>query len=457
VSWWREGVLYQVYPRSFSDSDGDGAGDLPGIIDRLDHLAWLGVSGIWLNPTFPSPNADWGYDVADDRLIAAAGERGMRVLLDLVPNHTSDQHPWFTEHPDYYTWAEGDAPPNNWVSIFDGGPAWTRHANGRWYLHLFLASQPDLNWWNPAVAEEFDAILRYWLDRGVAGFRIDVCQAIVKDRELRDDPGRSENQPEVHDVLKRWRRITDGYDDRLLVGETYVYELDQLIAYYGDGSDELHLGFNIPFIKAELDAARLSEVVAAVEGALPGEAWPVWTGSNHDAGRLATRWAAGDPARTRAALMMLLTLRGTPVLYYGDEIGLTDGPVTDLRDHAGGRDGCRTPMPWSPDAWRNPWLPLHAPTTVAAQRDDPGSTLHLVRDLIAARRDFASTGYAPLPAPDGVWAFARGDEHAVALNLGADPAAIPLEGSVVIGTRRERDDDAFDGRLAAAEGVLIRR
>ena len=210
-------------------------------------------------------------------------------------------------------------------------------------------TQPDLNWWNPAVGDEFDAILRFWLDRGVAGFRIDVCQAIVKDRELRDDPGRSENQPEVHDVMRRWRAVADEYDEAMLVGETYVYDLDALVRYYGNGSDELHLGFNIPFLKAPLEAEPMRAIVEYMERELPDRAWPVWTGSNHDAGRLATRWAEGDPDRARCALVLLLTLRGTPFLYYGDELGLTDGPVTDLRDKAGGRDGCRTPMPWDAD------------------------------------------------------------------------------------------------------------
>ncbi len=479
--WWREGVLYQLYPRSFADSTGDGHGDLQGIIDRLDHLAWLGVTGVWLNPTFPSPNDDWGYDVSDytgvhpdfgtledmDRLLAAASERGIRVLLDLVPNHTSAAHPWFTEHPDYYTWTDT---PNNWVSIFDGGPAWTkmdwgpasagqgssdgpRHPmDGRSYLHLFLPSQPDLNWWNPAVPDAFDAILRFWLDRGVAGFRIDVCQAIVKDRELRDDPGHSEQQPEVHDVLKRWRRVAG--EDALLVGETYVYDLDRLAAYYGDGRDELDLGFNIPFVKSELAAAPMRAIVEAMEVKLPPSAWPVWTGSNHDAGRLATRWAEGNPARARVALVMLLTLRGTPFLYYGDELGLTDGDVTDLRDKAGGRDGGRTPMPWGDGAWSgDPWLPLHAPTTVAEQHEDPDSTLHLVRDLIAARRAFADAPYASLPTPDGVWAYARGN-HRVALNLGEAPVTIDLPGELLLSTDRARK--AWDGSLRGYEAVIVR-
>ena len=450
MTWWRDGVLYQLYPRSFADSDGDGTGDLRGVIDRLDHLAWLGVSGIWLNPTFPSPNDDWGYDVSDyrgvhpdlgtpedlDALIAAAGERGIRVLLDLVPNHTSIAHPWWTEHPDYYTWAQR---PNNWESIF-GGSAWKR-VGDRYYLHLFLETQPDLNWWNPAVADEFDAILRFWLDRGVAGFRIDVCQAIVKDRLLRDDPGHSAEQPEVHDVIRRWRRVVG---DALLVGETYVFDLDTLAAYYGDGSDELDLGFNIPFIRAPL--TELAPIVAATDARLPG--WPVWAGSNHDAGRLATRWAAGDEDRTRLALLMLLTLRGTPFLYMGDEIGLTDGPVTDLRDKADGRDGCRTPMPWGDGTWGDDaWLPLHAPTTVAEQRDDPDSILHLVRELIAVRREFVHEPYEAVS--DGpVWIYRRGP-FSVALNL-SDAACEMPPGEVVLSTR------PLDTELGPWQGVLLR-
>ena len=402
ASWWRDGVLYQIYPRSFADSDGDGIGDLRGIVGRLDHLQWLGIDGIWLNPTMPSPNDDWGYDVADytgvhpelgtledlDALIAAAGERGMRVLLDLVPNHTSDRHAWFVDalsgrdarHRDYYVWADPGpegGPPNNWESNF-GGSAWQLHEpTGQYYLNNFLPSQPDLNWWNDEVRDAFDEILRFWYDRGVAGFRIDVCHAIIKDRELRDDPAVtpddhpevrkrglkqvfSMNRPEVHDVLRRWRTLSDGFDPaRVLVGETYVLDLDTLIPYYGNGEDELNLAFNFLFVHAPLDAAELREIVEGVEEKLPEGAWPVYTGSNHDAGRLATRWAADDPRRARAALTMLLGLRGTPFLYYGDELGLPEVPIdfeTALDpvarrtgDPSRNRDVCRTPMPWSDD------------------------------------------------------------------------------------------------------------
>jgi alpha-glucosidase len=513
--WWRDGVLYQIYPRSFQDSDGDGIGDLRGVTDRLDHLQWLGVDGIWLNPTFPSPNRDWGYDVADyygvhpelgtqddlDRLIAEARRRGIRVLLDLVPNHTSDQHPWFRERPELYVWS--DDPPNNWRSQF-GGPAWSRdEGSGRHYLHNFLPEQPDLDWWNEEVREEFDRILRHWFDRGVAGFRIDVCHAIVKDRELRDDPASTEadhpvyrekgwrpvfsmNRPEVHDVLRRWRRIADSHgppegERPILVGETYVLDLEDLLPFYGTGSDELHLAFNFLFVHAPFEAAALRAIVEQMEAQLPEAAWPVWTGSNHDAGRLATRWAGGGEARARAALLMLLTLRGTPFLYYGDEIGLPDVevPADRVRDPVGprtgdparGRDGCRTPMHWDdvPGAGFTgpgvePWLPVgDTARNVAAQREDPGSTLHLVRDLVALRRrdpDLRTGVYRTLPAPDGAWAYARGDGYAVALNLAADPLAVAgLEGTVAVGTDRARDGERVEGplRLAPGEAVLVAR
>jgi alpha-glucosidase len=524
-TWWRDGVLYQIYPRSFADSDGDGIGDLRGIMARLDHLEWLGVDGIWLNPTMPSPNDDWGYDVADytgvhpdlgtladlDALVVAAAERGIRVLLDLVPNHSSDRHAWFVdalsghdaEHRDFYVWADPAAdggPPNNWLSNF-GGSAWTLdEPSGQFYLHNFLPSQPDLNWWNDDVRDAFDDVLRFWYDRGIAGFRIDVCHAIVKDRELRDDPAVtpadhpalrkrggvkqvfSMNRPEVHDVLRRWRRLSDADDPRrVLVGETYVLELDQLIPFYGTGEDELNLAFNFLFVHAPLEAERLRTIVEAIEAKLPQGAWPVYTGSNHDAKRLATRWAEDDPRRARAALLMLLTLRGTPFLYYGDELGLPDVPSDPQQaldpvarrtgDPANNRDVCRTPMPWSdepgggfttPDA--TPWLAFGdlAACNVAAQREDRASTLHLVRDLIALRRatpDLTCGAYATLPAPAGAWAWARGDGHAVALNLAdADVVVEGMAGRIAIATDRDRDGEAVgDLALGPYEGAVVAR
>jgi alpha-glucosidase len=514
MSWWRHGVLYQIYPRSFADSNGDGVGDLRGIADRLDHLEWLGVDGIWLNPTMPSPNDDWGYDVSDycavhpelgtledlDALVAEAGRRGIRVLLDLVPNHTSDRHAWFQDaltgrdarYRDFYVWADpapGGGPPNNWLSNF-GGSAWTLdERSGQYFLNNFLPTQPDLNWWNEEVREAFDDVLRFWYARGIAGFRIDVCHAIVKDRELRDDPAAtpddhpkvrergtrqvfSMNRPEVHDVLKRWRRVSEP--DRILVGETYVLDVDQLIPYYGSGEDQLHLAFNFLFVHAALDAGELRSVVEAIEAKLPAGAWPVWTGSNHDAGRLATRWAEGDEARARAALLMLMTLRGTPFLYYGDEIALPDVPIDPARsldpvprrtgNPERGRDGFRTPMHWSREPGAGftadgarPWLPLgDLARNVEAQRDDPGSTLHLVRDLIALRRereDLRGGTYATLSAEP--WAFRRGEGTVVALNLSGAAAEAEPGGTVLIGTDRAREGTPFDGRLGPWEAVVV--
>jgi alpha-glucosidase len=512
-AWWREGVLYQVYPRSYQDSDGDGHGDLPGLIDRLDHLEWLGVDGIWLSPTFPSPNRDWGYDVADyrgvhpdfgtledmDRLIEEAGKRGIRVLLDLVPNHTSDQHAWFVEASssrdapkrDWYVWADGDEPPNNWQGAF-GGIAWTFHEpTGQWYLHNFLPGQPDLNWWNPEVRTAFEDILTYWFDRGVAGFRIDVAHSMIKDPELRDDPPagpgdhpreqerglrqiNSMNRPEGHEILQSWRALADARPEPhpILVGETFVYDFDRLIGFYGAGDDELHLAFNIPFAIAELDADELRGIVETMEARLPEAAWPVYMASNHDIRRLASHWAAGDEAKARVGLLILLTLRGTPFLYAGDEIALPDGEIpADRILDVGDRDPCRTPMPWepgpgggftTPDA--EPWLPMTDPDerNVADQRDDPGSTLRFTRDVIALRRAEAGlrTGaYETVDAPEGAWAWRRGDGLLVAVNLGDAPVTIDdVTGDVAVATDRARDGESVAGalELAPSQGVVVR-
>lgn len=521
--WWRRGVLYQVYPRSYSDADGDGNGDLAGLRARLDHLEWLGIDGIWLSPTMPSPNDDWGYDVADyrgvhpdfgtleelDALVADARSRGIAVLLDLVPNHTSDTHAWFVEartgrdaaHRDFYVWADpapDGGPPNNWISAF-GGDAWTYDEHsGQWYLHNFLPSQPDLNWWNERVREEFDGILRFWLDRGIAGFRIDVAHSIIKDAGLRDDPPAtaadhpeivarglkqvySMNRPELHEVLRRWRALADAHDPPgILVGESYVLELAQLVPFYGTGEDELHLAFNFLFVHEALAAPGMRAIVEGMEAALPAAAWPVWTGSNHDAGRLTTRWAGGDERKARIALMLLLGLRGTPFLYAGDEIAMPDGDVPEERerdpvaqrtgDRSQGRDGCRTPMQWAPGpgagftaAGVEPWLPIGDADTrnVADQREDPGSVLHLVRDLIALRRaepDLHLGCYATLPAPDGAWAWRRGERHVVALNLSDAPVVVDgVRGTVAVSADRGRDGERIDGSLELGgwDGVVV--
>ena len=512
--WWREAVLYQVYPRSFADSDGDGVGDLPGLIARLDHLAWLGVDAIWLNPTFPSPNADWGYDVGDycdvdpdlgtledlDRLVAAAGERGIRVLLDLVPNHTSDRHPWFVEsrsrrdgpRRSWYIWADPRAdgsPPNRLESAF-GGPAWTLdERTGQYYLHSFLPEQPDLDWLNGEVRAEFERILRFWLDRGIAGFRIDVVHKTVKPRGVRRDVAVSREDPtppadpdELHALLRRWRALVDASErPGVLLGETHVLDVAQMVAFYGTGEDELHLAFNFPFVYSRFDPKRLSRVVAATERAVPRTAWPVWTASNHDAGRLASRWCGGDERKVRCALLILLALRGTPVLYYGDEIGLpdVDVPRQRIRDPVGlrtrpekrGRDRCRTPMHWDSsagagftDPQAEPWLPLGdvASCNVADQRVDPRSTLSFCRDLIALRRSWPSlrsAPYAPLSSRGAVWAWRRGEDCVVAVNLGERASRLEVEpGTIAIHTSREREGERVDElRLAPWEGVVVRR
>ncbi|HVC71697.1 MAG TPA: alpha-amylase family glycosyl hydrolase [Acidimicrobiales bacterium] len=490
-AWWRTGLLYQVYVRSFADSNGDGVGDLRGLIDHLDHLSWLGVDGLWLSPVNPSPNADWGYDVADycavdpqygtladlDELVRSANGLGIQVLIDLVPNHTSDQHPWFIESKssktagrrDFYVWVDpkpDGSPPNNWVGCF-GGPAWTFDDTTRqYYLHNFLPEQPDLNWWCGDVRTAFEDIIRFWWDRGIAGFRIDVCNMIIKDARLRDNPPATEhdpfimqifgqrpeytsNQPEVHDVLKHWRRLAQAYDPpRVLLGETNVESLETLARFYGSGDDELSLSFNFPFLESPFQAGPLRAIVERTEELLPPGAWPVWTGSNHDVSRLATRWAAGEHRKVRMALLMLLTLRGTPVLYQGDEIGLTDGVLSheEILDPVGlrfwpayqGRDPERTPMPWSAganggftDPGSTPWLRMGDPTfgSVADQRGDPQSILQFVRAVVAFRRrspDLLSGDYRSLQSPDPVWAWRRGSSTVIALNLSANPAQLVL-------------------------------
>jgi alpha-glucosidase len=512
VAWWRDAVLYHVYVRSFADSDGDGVGDLRGLAARLDELAWLGVDVLWLSPVGRSPNADWGYDVCSydevdpelgtdgdlAGLIREADARGLKVLLDLVPNHTSDRHPWFSDpaRRDWYVWAPpgpDGGPPNNWKSIF-GGPAWAKdEASGRYYLHNFLESMPDLNWWNPEVHAAFEAILRRWFDLGVAGVRVDVAHGLYHDRQLRDNPparpGDGEtalrlgqfmahnlNQPEVLELYRDWRRLAAEYEpERLLLGETYVVDLDRLATFY-EGGDGLQLGMNFAFVHAAL--RELPDVVDETERTLPRDGWPVLVGSSHDHVRFPTRWAGGDEALARCALVALLTLRGTPILYQGDELLLeqVEVPRERLRDPVGvrfwpeqpGRDGSRTPIPWAPGPGHGftepgvePWLPFgeHEGGTWTEQREDPASALTLARDLLALRRrepDLRAGAYERLDAPDGVWAYRRGGGIVVALNLGAVPAELPLAGRIELSTTRSRDGARAERlSLGPGEGVVL--
>jgi alpha-glucosidase len=487
--WWRDGVLYQIYVRSFADANGDGHGDLPGIRSKLDYLEWLGIDVIWLTPIHPSPNADWGYDVSDfygvhpdygtlddlDGLVADAGERGMKVVLDLVPNHTSSEHPWFSDPSkrDWYVWADE---PNNWVSTF-GGSAWTKDSIvGRYYLHNFLPEQPDLNWWNEGVREEFAKTLRFWFDRGIAGFRIDVAHALVKDAQLRDNPVVGEakdrreervynmNRPEVHEIYRRWRTIARAYDpERLLLGETWVSDPAELAKYYGH-DDELHLPMNFPFTLADLGAAELREIVEAAEQTFPTGAWPVWCASNHDIVRFPTRWCSGDESKIRCALMLLFALRGTPILYYGDELGMEQVAISarEQRDRAHSRDGARTPMPWAPNADREWWI-RHGDLTrnVEDMRSDERSTLWLTKRLLELRRatpELRRGSYATVEGGVDVWAWRRGEGCVVAVNLSDRPTALrDVHGTIQLDTGLAREGENVAGtlKLAPWEGAFV--
>ncbi|TKD51680.1 alpha-amylase family glycosyl hydrolase [Sphingomonas baiyangensis] len=488
--WWHGAVLYQVYPRSFADANGDGIGDLAGITARLGYFVELGVDAIWISPIYPSPMADFGYDVADycdvdprfgsladfDALLARAHALGLRVLLDFVPNHSSDQHPWFVasrssrENPkrDWYIWRDpspGGGAPNNWISDF-GGPAWEYDAaTSQYYSHAFLKEQPDLNWRNPALRAAMIDAMRFWFDRGVDGFRIDVLWHMVKHAEFPDNPANpdfheglgemwrvlqthSTDQPEVHAIAAELRALADAYGERLLIGEIYL-PVERLMAYYGaPDAPGVHLPFNFQLIDAPWNARALARLIEGYERALPEGGWPNWVLGNHDRPRAATRF--GEP-QARVAAMLLLTLRGTPTIYYGDEIGMGDVAIPtdmvadprELRDPGKGlgRDRVRTPMAWdaSPAAGFStgaPWLPLHDdwPTrNVSAQRNDAASMWRLHRDLLSLRRRtpaLALGDWLPVASEGDVLAYERrlGDARVlVALNLGTAyaPFALP--------------------------------
>jgi alpha-glucosidase len=397
----------------------------------------------------PSPNVDWGYDVADyrgihadfgtladyDALVAGAHALGIEVWLDLVPNHTSDKHGWFTDRPEYYVWS-ADV-PNDWLSIFTQGSAWTYDARRkRYYLHQFAPQQPDLDWWNDDVRDEFDGILRFWFDRGVRGLRIDVAHGVVKDRELRDGVEHMRDRPEVHDVYARWQQVATAYDPKpTLMGETYV-PLDRIPAYY----EHLDLVQNFAFVRSEFTIGELRPIVEQAMSDLPARRQACWFGSNHDHSRMATRWAGGDEAKHRAALFLVLTLPGVAILFQGDELGLEDGVVPpervlDLADPP--RDPERTPFPWSRsgEEWPDPWLPLDTSRNAEDQEDDPGSLLNYTRELVRARKELGE-GYETLPAPEGVWAYRRGN-NVCALNMTASTrtfegtALAPWEGAIL--------------------------
>jgi alpha-glucosidase len=504
--WWQRGVVYQIYPRSFADATGDGIGDLRGIRARLDHLAWLGVDAVWLSPIYPSPMADFGYDVSDfcdvdptfgtladfDALLAEAHARGIRVLLDWVPHHTSDRHPWFAAarrsradpRRDWYVWRDprpDGAPPNNWVSAFDRHrPAWTLDAaTGQYWLHCFLPAQPDLNWANPEVRAAMRDVLRFWLDRGVDGFRVDVVHGLGKDPMLPDDPPEWAGVPHaalndhasVHPILQELRRFVDAYPgDRVLVGEVFLLVAGRHPSYYGRG-DELHLVFELPgAVMAPWDAGDWRRrIVRAGELLDPIGAWPTWVLSNHDTPRHRTRF--GSEPRARAAAVLLLTLRGTPFLYAGEELGLENAEVPPERTvDPGGRDGCRAPIPWEaapPHGWRGaepwlPWPPEPARRSVEAERADPGSILHLYRRLLAVRRASAALQLGTLrllDAPPGVVAYERTaeeDRRLVLVNCTAEPARCEAGGVVEVASDGDGEGRPFGGRLGPDQAVVLR-
>jgi alpha-glucosidase len=572
LQWWQTGVIYQIYPRSFQDTDGDGIGDLRGITARLDYLAGLGVAAIWISPFYPSPMKDFGYDVADytgvdplfgtmedfDLMLREAHARGLRVILDFVPNHSSDEHPWFVEsrsslnnaRRDWYLWSEPgpsdddetgkrERLPNNWMSHF-GGPAWEwDEKTQQFYLHSFLKEQPDLNWRNPEVRAAMYGAMCFWLEKGVDGFRMDVLWLLIKDKEFRNNPPNPDyhggmrdfastlpvynaDRPETHDIVAEMRELMDSYgptlpehvevkaadptmqklsarSHRVLIGEIYL-PLTELVTYYGlpekretgemtaPETPELN-GANLPFnfhlILTEWKAGAIAEIVRTYERLLPPGGWPNYVLGNHDQPRLASRVGA---KQARAAAMLLLTLRGTPTMYYGDELGMEDVPIApaQVRDPAEknepgkghGRDPERAPMMWvgapnagftAPDA--TPWLPIESDwqtKNAAAQRADSKSMLTLYRKLLALRRqhdtlhagaiaDVSAEGdvlrYRRVALPDG-----ESTDFQVLLNLGSEVATAQCAaGTIVLTTLLDGMGARVDGEVTieVGEGLLI--
>jgi alpha-glucosidase len=523
--WWQTGVLYQIYPRSFQDSNGDGIGDLKGIIQRLDYLRWLGVNAIWVSPVYPSPMADFGYDISDyrgihpifgsmedfDELLQQVHQKGMKLVLDLVPNHTSDQHPWFLEsrssrsNPkrDWYIWKdslEDGSPPNNWLSVF-GGSGWEwDEATGQYYYHAFLKEQPDLNWRNPDVQKAMFDIMRFWLDKGVDGFRVDVMWHMIKDGQFRDNPVNpgyqehqatyekvlpvySTDQPEVHDIVQQMRALLDSYTDRMMIGEIYL-PIHKLITYYGPQNNGAHLPFNFMLLTMPWEPLQIAAAIAEYEGALPQGAWPNWVLGNHDQPRITSRVGI---QQAKTAAMLLLTLRGTPTIYYGEEIGMTDVPIppAEVQDPQGlnmpgknlSRDPARTPMQWNGDAnagfsTARPWLRLgtaYKRVNVAKQENDPYSHLALYRRLIQLRQSelsLTSGHYLPVYSDHQAMAFIREAPSAtsflVVLNLSHRPCYLKLEhrhirGKIVLSTSLELEGTDITEiiNLSGDEGIIV--
>jgi alpha-glucosidase len=521
TAWWKRGIIYQIYPRSFQDSNGDGIGDLNGIRQRLDYLTWLGIDAIWISPTYPSPMADFGYDITDycnidpvfgtladfSALLHAAHRHGLKVILDFVPNHTSDGHPWFEESRssqrndkrNWYIWRDGKPdgqPPNNWISQF-GGPAWTFDARtNQYYLHSFLAQQPDLNWRNPEVREAMFNVLRFWLDRGVDGFRVDVLWLLIKDALFRDNPPNpnyrpnrpaidrylslyNADQPEIHELVAEMRSVLDSYSDRVLIGEIYL-PFSRLALYYGKNLEGAQLPFNFALIHAAWNATEIAGLIADYEAALPPDGWPNWVLGNHDQPRIAARIGG---RRARTAAMLLLTLRGTPTMYYGDEIGLARVPIPRNlvqdpwnKNEPGlgvGRDPWRTPLQWDDSEGAGfttgtPWLPLdqdYPRNNIAALKCDPRSLLCLYRRLIELRRHHRalSTGAIRVLAVESdVLCYERscdGERLVIALNFGDADARIEIPevsgATALLSTFMDRASAMTHVRLRPNEGIIF--
>jgi alpha-glucosidase len=523
MPWWQSAVIYQIYPRSFQDSNGDGIGDLEGIRRRLDFCVSLGIDAVWLSPIFPSPMADFGYDISNytgieptfgtmqdfDRLLDDIKRRGLKLILDYVPNHTSNRHPWFQEsraskesaRRDWYLWRDPSpdgGPPNNWLSNF-GGPAWTLDPlTGQYYYHSFLPAQPDLNWRNPAVVEAMHDVLRFWLKKGVDGFRIDVLWMLIKDDLWRDNPLNPQfrpgmplfssqiplytsDRPEVQDIVAGLRRVTDEFQDRVLIGEIYL-PLDRLVTYYGVNSSGVQLPFNFQLLQSAWDAAVIASLIKRYEAALPAGGWPNWVLGNHDNPRIASRVGL---EQARIAAMLLLTLRGTPTMYYGDELGMLNVPIPadrvqdpfekNVPGKGLGRDPSRTPMLWDATPYagfsdHEPWLPVtadHSTVNVEYQNGEPDSFLALYRALLRIRRScpaLATGDFAACSGPRHVLAYFRdagGERLLIALNLGAEtgefwPGSVRA-GRILLSTYMDRADEEFSGivRLRANEGIIV--
>ena len=522
--WWQYGIIYQIYPRSFMDTNKDGIGDLPGITAKLDYLQWLGVQAVWLSPIFPSPMADFGYDVTDytgidpmfgtmqdfDSLLEAAHEHGLKVILDFVPNHSSDLHPWFQasrssrNNPkrDWYIWhdpANDGGPPNHWISVF-GGSAWEfDEKTGQYYYHAYLREQPDLNWRNPEVQAAMHDVLRFWLDKDVDGFRIDALRQLIKDDQLRDNPPNPEftpeqdpyhrefpefttDRPEVMDIIASMRHLMDEYEDRLLIGELYL-PIERLVTYYGIEGKGVHLPFNFHLILTEWKAQKIAALIDSYEAALPPDGWPNWVLGNHDQPRLISRMGA---KQARVAAMLLLTLRGTPTLYNGEEIGMHNVVIApeqvqdpfekNVPGKGLGRDPERTPMQWNSSTQAGfttgiPWLPLAADYdhyNVEAESKDPRSMLSLYRSLIElrqAQKVLTIGTYQAVDAEDDLLTYIRAyqdERFFIALNLGTQPQIFPLplegKGTCLLSTYLDREEKLMHSpiQLRADEGLIIK-